>query len=357
MIRGFRHIIFFFIVAMLVSATALAAPTTHKVTSFSSDVVTEEGGELLRIEIGLSRPPADYVVKGDGVLHPKKLTIDLPNTEKGDLRPMIPLYGEFASSLTVTESARHTTRLEIAMAARAAARNYRVYTKEEDKAQKKPYRLVIDLLGDRPEPVPERQGIKGRTVVIDPGHGGSDSGAIGVGGLREKDVTLRVAHRLKQLLIASGVKVIMTRETDRDVYGKNASDGQELQARVNYGYRDGVDVFLSIHCNAFSNPAANGTEAYYYPKTSYDALLARKLQAGMLRHGKRRDRGVKEARWYVCRHSAVPASLVELAFITNSIEGRLLADPDFQQEMAEGLSEGLSDYFVTIGRGRREGVP
>ena len=165
-----------------------------------------------------------------------------------------------------------------------------------------------------------------------------------------KDITLEVASKVRDILENSGVKVVMTREDDRDVYGPTATDAQELQARVDYGnFTPNVDVFLSIHCDAFTSESSNGTSTFYYPKTWLDALLAQNLQEAMIEHGDRRDRGIHEARFYVCRHSTMPAALVELAFITNYVEGNLLADEDFQDEMAQGIAEGLANYFAASG--------
>lgn len=330
---------------LLLPAMAMAAPT-RKVTSFRSEMVTEGKHSFLRIEIGMNGPIKDYQVKGDGILNPNRLTIDLENAEKGDVRTEIPLDRKFAKTLRFQETGKNL-RITIGMQVPAADRNYRVYTLEKDR--RNPHRLIIELYGEggRRGHV---NGMKGRTIVIDPGHGGTDTGAVGVGGLREKDITLEVADKVRDILENSGVKVVMTREDDRDVYGPTATDSQELQARVDYGnFTPNVDVFLSIHCNAFTSASSNGTETYYYPKTWLDALLAQNLQEAMIEHGDRRDRGIHEARFYVCRHSSMPAALVELAFITNYVEGNLLADEDFQDEMAQGIAEGLANYFAASG--------
>lgn len=329
----------------ILPAMAMAAPT-RKVTSFRSEAVTEGRQTFLRIEIGMSGPIKDYQVKGDGILNPNRLTVDVENAEKGDVRAEIPLDRKFAKTLRFQEAGKKL-RITVGMQVPASEQNYRVYTLEKDR--RNPHRLVIELYGEggRRGHV---NGMKGRTIVIDPGHGGTDTGAVGVGGLREKDVTLEVAAKVRDILENSGVKVVMTREDDRDVYGPTATDAQELQARVDYGnFTPNVDVFLSIHCNAFTSASSNGTETYYYPKTWLDSLLAQNLQEAMIAHGDRRDRGIHEARFYVCRHSSMPAALVELAFITNYVEGNLLADEDFQDEMAQGIAEGLANYFAVSG--------
>lgn len=331
----------------MIPSLTLAA-SMQKVTSFQSQVVTEGRQSFLRIEIGMNGPIKDYDVKGDGILHPNRLTIDIEQAEKGDVRSEILLDRQFAKTLRFQDTGKKL-RITVGLQVPAADHNYRVYTVEKDRRAGKPHRLIIEIYGEggRRGHV---AGLKGRTIVIDPGHGGSDTGAIGVGGLREKDITLEVSRKVRDILENSGVTVVMTREDDRDVYGPTATDAQELQARVNYGSSTpNVDVFLSIHCNAYTSASSNGTETYYYPKTWLDGLLAQNLQEGMILHGDRRDRGVHEARFYVCRHSVMPAALVELAFITNYVEGILLADEDFQDEMAQGIAEGLANYFAVSG--------
>ena len=335
-----------FAVCFFLMSSVACAASARRVTSFRSQVVTEGRETFLRIEIGMSGPVKDFEAKGDGILHPNRLTIEIDNAEKGDVRPEITLDRQFAKTLRFQETGKKL-RIEVSMQAPAAEQNYRVYTLEKER--RKPHRLIIEIFGagGRRGRV---AGLKGRTIVVDPGHGGTDTGAVGVGGIREKDVTLEVAEKVRDILENSGVKVVMTRETDRDVYGPTATDTQELQARVDYGnFTPNVDVFLSIHCNAWTSSSSNGTATYYYPKTWLDTLLAQNLQDAMVEHGDRRDRGIHEARFYVCRHSAMPAALVELAFITNNVEGYLLADEDFQSEMAQGIAEGLANYFAASG--------
>ena len=332
----------------LVSTSAMAAPV-QRVVSFQSQVMEEEGQTFLRCEIGLSQPPADYTVKGGGVLRPKRLLIDFSDTDLGDFPREYPLGDTYARRVMFYEAGDHV-RVDVAMVALAEEANYRVATLPPDKQNKLPWRLVIDIFDDGEQAAPSQiDGVRGRTIVIDPGHGGSDTGAVGVDGLREKDITLLVAKRVQELLLDSGANVVMTREDDRDVYGPDATDAQELQARVDVGEAAAkAEVFLSIHCNAFTKPAANGTETYYYPKSARDMALAQALQDGMLDHSGLRNRGVKEARFYVLHHSSMPAALVELAFITNPKEKKLLADENFQQEMALGICEGLTNYFAAL---------
>ena len=334
---------------VLFSASVAMAAPAQRVVSFRSQVVEEEGQAFLRCEIGLSQQPEVYTVQGGGLLRPKRLLVDFSDTALGDLPREYPLDEAYGRRAMFYEVEGHV-RVDLAMVAPAEEANYRVSTLPPDKPNKLPWRLVIDLYDaeGRMEPV-QIEGVKGHTIVIDPGHGGSDTGAIGVDGLREKDITLLVAKRVQELLLASGANVAMTREDDCDVYGVNATDAQELQARVDVGEAtEKAEIFLSIHCNAFTKSAANGTETFYYPKSARDMALAKALQDGMLDHSGLRNRGVKEARFYVLHHSSMPAALVELAFITNPKEKKLLADENFQQEMALGICEGLANYFAAL---------
>jgi N-acetylmuramoyl-L-alanine amidase len=188
--------------------------------------------------------------------------------------------------------------------------------------------------------------LNGKTIVIDPGHGGSDSGAVGPSGILEKNVTLAVALKVKAILNDTGAVVILTRSSDRDVSDiKNAADAQELQARADVGNKNRADVFLSIHANSFSSQAAHGTAAYYSTGSSMGAVFAADLQDELVRAGGLADRGTSAADFYVLKHTNMPASLVEMAFISNSQEEQLLNSDGFQQKMAEAICRALNRFF------------
>lgn len=189
-------------------------------------------------------------------------------------------------------------------------------------------------------------GLKGHTVVIDPGHGGSDSGAVGETGVREKDVTLAVGKKVETILQDSGATPIMTRTTDRDVYAPYDSARDELQARSDYANNNPqAELFLSIHCNAASNPAAHGMETYYYGGSWQGERFAELLNEELDKAGGRLNRGVKSANFYVLKHTNVPASLVELAFVTNDEEAELLSTPSYQDQIAKALATAIARYF------------
>lgn len=191
-------------------------------------------------------------------------------------------------------------------------------------------------------------GLKGRKITIDAGHGGSDSGAIGPTGIMEKSVTLRIANELKRLLVQEGATIYMTRETDTEVSPKkaNASDIEELQARCDVANNSKSDIFISIHMDSFSNGAAKGTTGYYYAlgsKKSRD--LADKVRSGVIDQIGTQSRGTQSCNFYVVKHTDMPATLVEVAFISNDKEEKLLNSEDGIKKAAQGIADGIADYF------------
>lgn len=183
-----------------------------------------------------------------------------------------------------------------------------------------------------------------KIIVIDPGHGGSDAGAIGPTGITEKYVALEVSLKAQELLTEAGYQVVMTRTTDIDVAAPGVPDSTELQARVDKAPPNAA-LFISVHCNAFSNSNANGVETYHAPTAVEGARLAKLLNEELERLGGLNNRGVKAARFYVMTHSQCPASLIELGFITNPREEKLLASDDYQQKLAQAITNAVNRYF------------
>ena len=207
---------------------------------------------------------------------------------------------------------------------------------KKDFASKEDYSLPVDMND-------YRNGYQ-KIVVLDPGHGGSDWGAIGPTGVSEKSVSLVVSLKAQRLLTDAGYQVVMTRTTDVDVAAPGVSDAVELQARVNKAPPN-ADLFISVHCNAFSNSSSNGMETYHAPTAVKGARLARLLNEELARLGGLNNRGVKAARFYVMTHSQCPASLIELGFITNPREEKLLASKDYQQKLAQAITNAVNRYF------------
>lgn len=221
-----------------------------------------------------------------------------------------------------------------------------------NRSARKADRVIIDVktavVKDNPfvvnnEPF-EYLGSGEKIIVIDPGHGGSDAGAIGSTGVTEKYVSLEVSLKAQELLTASGYQVVMTRTTDIDVAAPGVPDSTELQARVDKAPPNAA-LFISVHCNAFSNGNANGMETFHAPTAVEGARLAKLLNEELERLGGLNNRGVKAARFYVMTHSQCPASLIELGFITNPREEKLLASDDYQQKLAQAITNAVNRYF------------
>ncbi|NJK99992.1 MAG: N-acetylmuramoyl-L-alanine amidase [Spirulinaceae cyanobacterium SM2_1_0] len=172
-------------------------------------------------------------------------------------------------------------------------------------------------------------------VTIDPGHGGRDPGAIGIGGLREKDVILPISREVASILQRQGVQVQMTRVDDRYV---------TLAGRAQMANRARSQIFVSIHANAISlsRPDVNGVETYYY---SSGRQLAQAIQGSILRSISIRNRGVKRARFYVLRYTAMPSALVEVGFVTGRDDAPRLRTAAFRSQMAEAIARGILEYI------------
>ena len=153
-----------------------------------------------------------------------------------------------------------------------------------------------------------------------------------------------MALKVREYLEEQGDPVVMTRTTDVDVHSPQATNAQELQARVNKAPKDAA-LFISIHCNAFSNPESHGMETYYYNDSGRGRRLAKLINEELEKFGGLFNRGVKPANFYVLKHTAMPSTLLELGFVTNPEEEQLLADEDYQAALAQAIVTGINRYF------------
>lgn len=317
----------------------------HRLTSIASSTVEVDGRAALRIEIETNWPGLSYALSPR--YHAEnQLLVELEDAEPHKKFPQeFTLDGTIAQKLTVIQREKHRMALRVYAAQSLAHEDaYRIYTVPGDAKSKTPEKLVIDIFADGGRVF--GRAVHGHTVVIDPGHGGSDSGAVGYSGVREKDVALAVGLQTEALLRAAGAEVVMTRTRDADVSDDDHSPSGELQARVDVAAaHPNAELFLSIHCNAFTNPDAHGMETYYYPKTEDDERFARLLNEELAAAGGLFNRGVKYAKFYVLRHSEIPASLVEMGFLSNPDEEALLGSADYQKKMAEALFRAIVRYF------------
>ncbi|OKL37691.1 cell wall hydrolase [Domibacillus mangrovi] len=184
--------------------------------------------------------------------------------------------------------------------------------------------------------------LSGQTIILDPGHGGTDPGAIG-NGLKEKDVVLKTGLQVNDLLKQTPFNVKMTRSTDTFI---------PLKTRSTFAKDNGGDVFVSIHVNAAS-ASASGTETYYYaagnPYVADSKLLATKIQKRMLAAWNLKDRGVKPGDLSVLRENNMPAALAELGFISNAGDAAKMKSDYSMKIMSKAIYYGILDYYDAKG--------
>ncbi|WP_448382050.1 N-acetylmuramoyl-L-alanine amidase [Desulfosoma sp.] len=349
---------------------------------------------------------------------PLRIALDLERCGvRPKLKPMIPIMDGLLQDVRVEPFADDKTRVILDL---QAMDSYRVFSLAD------PFRIVIDVQGKRktqaaasarpsaapsatppsasppaPAPTPpaparpvikkgmptmvEQLGLTVRRIVIDPGHGGKDKGAIGPSGLYEKDVTLALAKQLKKVLEKEGgYEVILTRDTDRYV---------SLEERTAIANTKKADLFLSIHTNAHTDRSLGGIQTYFLnfstdkesarvaalenavsakqisdleailnellrnTKIKESSRLAREVHQGLINRlessRKLRDLGVKQAPFYVLLGAQMPSILIEVCFISNEEEERLLKDAAFQKELVQAIALGIRSYkdrLAQVGR-------
>ncbi len=204
-------------------------------------------------------------------------------------------------------------------------------------------------------------------VVLDPGHGGRDSGAVGTRKVYEKKAVLSIANRVKGHLEARKIKVRMTRADDTYLTLKQRSD---------YAAKAGADLFVSIHADAAGAASANGIETFvltapgcdssnHYGQAgnksagkgnTYDAanaILGFSIQSNLIKTAKRSDRGLRRARFAVLKQAPCPAALVECGFLSNPEEEALMIDANYREAVARGISNGIIGYITLVNRARK----
>ena len=223
----------------------------------------------------------------------------------------------------------------------------------------------------------EQLGLKVRRVIVDPGHGGHDTGTIGADGTKEKDVALAIAKKLRTVLTEQGLEVVLTRETDRFV---------RLEERTRLANVGRGDLFISVHCNSLPQRHIRGIETYTLnlasdryairlaarenatsekgmsdlqflladlatrANTEESARLATQVQSGLVsalrsKDAKIRDLGTKEALFYVLLGTKMPAILVETGFLSNPEEEKRLGSPGYQEDVARAIASGVEGFL------------
>ena len=199
-----------------------------------------------------------------------------------------------------------------------------------------PKQQLPDLNPRQPQIKPRRSVQKGKLVVIiDPGHGGKDSGALGIGGVQEKDIILPIGKKIAEILERNGIQVIMTRDSDFFV---------SLPGRVTIAERANADAFVSIHANSAGENRleVNGLETYHY---NTGLTLAQIVHSKILQSINVKDRNVRKARFYVLRKNSMPAILVETGYLTGRDDVAKLRTTAYQNQMADAIAQGILQYL------------
>ena len=341
-------------------------------------------------------PYFHHLLKKDPDLKkPQRLYIDLQNARLAkDFPRVIPINDDLLTDARAGQYKNDTVRVVVDI---KSFRTYKIFSLMN------PFRIVIDVWGKEgpapaagqpkaavklpsdnipPGSIARSLALGVNRIVIDAGHGGKDPGALGYcRGAREKDITLSIARKLKTKLKAKiGCEVIMTRTNDKFL---------TLEERTALANTKEADLFISIHVNAHRNKSAYGTETYFLnlatdeeairvaamenatstknisdlqtilmdlmqnAKINESSRLASYVQRNMVqqlrkKYGKVRDKGVKQAPFYVLLGAQMPAILVETSFISNPRECKRLMDPAYQNRLCDGIVQGIEKYIKAM---------
>jgi N-acetylmuramoyl-L-alanine amidase len=352
-----------------------------RVTGRVTDVRTWSYADYTRVVVELGELVPTEVRRLDadpGHDRPARLYLDLPGVWVGrSYDEPIPVKDGLLRGIRLGQNTLEATRVVI---------DLERYDRHRLLLLTGPPRVVVDVYGRRsgaahaPAPAPGATRLPValrpvRTVVLDPGHGGRDPGA-SAAGLREKDVTLALARAIRPRLVARGLEVLLTRDSDRTV---------ELEERTAFAEGEGADLFISLHVNAAPRRSLRGIETYYLDRSherhtvrvaahengispaqldslqrtvagfrigevsEHSARLAssvhQELVGGMRRRfGGVNDLGIKKGPFFVLFLSNLPSVLVEVGFLTNPDEARRLADPRYREALAEEIAAGIVRY-------------
>lgn len=328
------------VLLLIVIPNISLAKSSVNVEKISHNLMTSEQGDTyLHIEINTNREVKNFSIQ-ENPNNKYQLIFNIEDAQISNISRQKKLDGNIAKKVFLQEK-KDTVQGKIYLQ-EEVNNNYKIYSLGKKGIAIDIFNSVVNT------PVASDvalSNVKNKIITIDPGHGGSDSGAVGPNGYTEKEGAFAISQKVASILNQSGAKVVMTRDSDVDVYGPNASARNELQARVDVGNNANSDIFVSIHCNAFVNPAANGTQTFYYGSSYQGQRLAQSIQEKMIEANGLRDRGISTCNFYVVKHSYMPAVLIETAFITNYDEEALLSDDEWQTTMAKAIAEGINEYF------------
>jgi N-acetylmuramoyl-L-alanine amidase len=194
--------------------------------------------------------------------------------------------------------------------------------------------------------------LTGKVVVIDPGHGGPDGGAVSKKGLVEKDITLKICFYLRDYLQSSGAYVIMTREKDMDLASPDTvklrkRKAEDLLRRVRLARDKNADALVSVHLNSIPSTRWTGAQTFYNPTREENKKLATFIQSELIKNLRNTNRLPKQkGDVYLLKESTVPTALVEVGFLSNPGEAALLASEDYQKKVAASIFYGILGYYT-----------
>lgn len=204
-------------------------------------------------------------------------------------------------------------------------------------------------------------GLKDKIIIIDPGHGGADPGAQSTG-LQEKDLNLDISLRLRKALELKGCRAILTRETDKDFFLPGFVKGRmakraELNNRIRIAAENNADLFISIHANSFPQRNSYGMETYYHLQSPAGKALAEIIHEQLALVQPDNKRQAKAGDYYLLNQTEIPAVIVEVGFISNSKERKLLLSVDYRSQIASAIGSGVENYFKAYPRGVPDSAP
>ncbi len=188
-----------------------------------------------------------------------------------------------------------------------------------------------------------------RCVVIDAGHGGDDPGKVGINGAWEKDINLQVAERLKLLLEANDIEVVMTRESDEGLNDANASNKkvQDMKRRIELIEETAPALTVSIHQNSYPEEYVHGAQVFYYTGSREGRQLAEMIQNQLVEKADPENKRQVKANdsYYLLKKTGVPIVIVECGFLSNSAEAEKLCTPEYQDRIAWAIHMGILQYL------------
>jgi N-acetylmuramoyl-L-alanine amidase len=191
-----------------------------------------------------------------------------------------------------------------------------------------------------------------KVIVLDPGHGGPDGGAVGRDKTVEKDISLAVSKQLQEYLQQAGATVYLTRETDTDLADENTRGlskrkSEDIRKRMEFINSKEADFFVTIHLNAIPSTKWRGAQTFYFPKSDEGKHLAKMIQAEITRNLENTSRSALAINnLYLLKNAEIPGALVEIGFLSNEEERELLKNDTYQKQMAASIYEGILRYVT-----------